>query len=196
MEAGKVSREILDIDTIYIPGMHNVENFLAAIAAVCDYVTYETMYDVAKNFGGVEHRIEFVCELEGVKWYNDSIATSPTRAIAGLISFGKPIVLIAGGYDKKIPFEPLVPYILKYVKKLILCGATAQKIEDAVTSAGEYNGCPEIIRVSDIPEAVKIAKNVSQEGDIVSLSPACASFDCYPNFEERGKHFKKLVEEL
>ena len=149
LNSGNAEIELFNKDEIRIPGMHNVENFLAAIAAVCDYVTYETMYDVAKNFGGVEHRIEFVRELEGVKWYNDSIATSPTRAIAGLISFGKPIVLIAGGYDKKIPFEPLVPYILKYVKKLILCGATAQKIEDAVTSAGEYIGCPEIIRVSD-----------------------------------------------
>ncbi len=193
---GDVATELFNKNDIRIPGMHNVENFLAAIAAVCDFVSPETMYDVAKNFGGVEHRIEFVRELDGVKWYNDSIATSPTRAIAGLVSFGKPIVLIAGGYDKKIPFEPLVPYILKYVKKLVLCGATAQKIEDAVTSAPEYSGYPEIIRVSDIPEAIKTAKNIAQAGDIVSLSPACASFDCYPNFEERGKHFKRLVKEL
>lgn len=196
LNSGYTSTELFNKDDIRIPGMHNVENFLAAIAAVSDFVTPETMHEVAKNFGGVEHRIEFVRELDGVKWYNDSIATSPTRAIAGLISFGKPIVLIAGGYDKKIPFEPLVPYILKYVKKLVLCGATAQKIEDAVRSSSEYNGFPEIIRASDIPEAVKAAKEVSIDGDVVSLSPASASFDCYPNFEERGKHFKKLVSEL
>ena len=196
LNSGDVETELFNKDEIRIPGMHNVENFLAAIAAVCDFVSPETMRDVAKNFGGVEHRIEFVRELDGVKWYNDSIATSPTRAIAGLVSFGKPIILIAGGYDKKIPFEPLVPYILKYVKKLVLCGNTAQKIEDAVTTSSEYSGSPEIIRVSDIPEAVKTAKCIAQTGDIISLSPACASFDCYPNFEERGKHFKKLVKEL
>ena len=193
---GGATRVLFNKDDIRIPGMHNVENFLAAIAAVSDFVEPDTMYEVAKNFGGVEHRIEFVREIDGVKWYNDSIATSPTRAIAGLISFGKPIVLIAGGYDKKIPFEPLVPYILKYVKKLILCGATAQKIEDAVTSSSDYKNFPEILRVEDIPQAVKLANEIAEKGDIVSLSPACASFDCYPNFEERGKHFKKLVNEL
>lgn len=184
-------------EEIRIPGMHNVENYLAAIAAVSGYVKPEIMREVAKKFGGVEHRIEFVRELHGVKWYNDSIATSPTRAIAGLLSFNRPIIMLAGGYDKKIPFEPLVPYLVRYAKTLILCGATAQKIEDAVKSSPDFSTAKmQILRVKDIPEAVQTAYRVAQAGDIVSLSPACASFDAYPNFEARGKHFKELVNAL
>ena len=184
-------------DEIRIPGMHNVENYLTAIAAAWDYASPENIEYVAKNFGGVEHRIEFVREVNGVKWYNDSIASSPSRAIAGLKSFNQRIILIAGGYDKKIPYEPLAPYVCEKVKTLILCGATADKIETAVKNHSEYNpNTLQIINAKDIPDAVMIAHKVAKSGDIVSLSPASASFDFYPNFEVRGKHFKQLVMDL
>ena len=128
-----ITEKILHKDTIRIPGIHNVENYLAAISAVWGEVSLEDIRDMAENFGGVEHRIEFVRELDGVKWYNDSIATSPTRVLAGLNSFDQKLIVIAGGYDKKIPFEPMAETVNQKVKKLILMGVTAEKIEKAVT---------------------------------------------------------------
>ncbi len=182
---------------IRIPGIHNVANYLAAICAVWGQVTPENMHKVATQFGGVEHRIEFVRELGGVKWYNDSIATSPTRVVAGLRSFDRKIIVIAGGYDKKIAFEPLAPDIVERVSTLILTGPTADKIEAAVTTHCGYRvGGPTILRAADLPQAVNTAYTIAKEGDIVSLSPACASFDAYPNFEARGRHFKELVHAL
>ena len=161
------------------------------------YLCSSALFCVAKNFGGVEHRIEFVREIDGVKWYNDSIATSPTRVIAGLNSFNQKLIVIAGGYDKKIPFEPLAEPVNKNVKILILLGATADKIEKAVTESPLY---PEsglkIVRVKTLEEAVLTAQKMAEKGDVVTLSPACASFDLYPNFEARGRHFKRLVNEL
>lgn len=192
-----VNVPIMRTEDIRLPGMHNVANYLAAICAVHDLVAPETIRRVAKEFGGVEHRIEFVRELDGVKWYNDSIATSPTRAIAGLKSFNKKIILIAGGYDKNIPYEPLAPEVINAVKRLILTGPTADKIEAAVRSHPDYmEGSPAIVRAKEISEAVRIAREAASAGDIVSLSPASASFDAYPNFEARGRHFKELVNAL
>lgn len=182
---------------IRIPGLHNVENYLAAISAVWGEVSAETVRKVASEFGGVEHRIEFVRELDGVKWYNDSIASSPTRTIAGLKAFDQKLIIIAGGYDKKIPFEPLVPYLLTKVKALILTGHTAPKIEAAVTADPGYS--PEILPIhhaKDLQDAVNIAREIAKSGDIVSLSPACASFDAFPNFEVRGRVFKDMVNAL
>lgn len=188
---------LMNAEEIRLPGLHNVENYLAAISAVWDLVSKDTICRVAQEFGGVEHRIEYIRELDGVKWYNDSIATSPTRTIAGLRSFDQKIIIIAGGYDKHIPYEPLAPEILKYVKTLILTGATAFKIEKAVT------GCPgvaesglTILHADDLADAVNKARASAKAGDIVSLSPASASFDSYPNFEARGCHFKELVNGL
>ena len=148
------------------------------------------------EFKGVEHRIEFVRELDGVKYYNDSIASSPTRTIAGLKAFDKKVMLIAGGYDKHIPFEPMVPYIIDKVKKLYLCGDTADKIEKCIRSDKNYNGAPEIVRVNNLDEAVAAAHRDAVSGDIVTLSPACASFDAFPNFVARGKYYKELVNKL
>ena len=119
---------LLKKEEILLPGMHNVENYLAAIAALEGEVDPEQIISIAKTFGGVEHRIERVRELDGVTWYNDSIATSPTRTIAGLDSFGQKIIIIAGGYDKKIPYEPLAPKIIEKVKVLVLMGATGPKM--------------------------------------------------------------------
>ena len=184
-------------DDIRIPGMHNVENFLGVIAALWGDVDIADIVKVAKEFGGVEHRIEFVRELGGVKWYNDSIATSPTRVLAGLRSFDQKIIVLAGGYDKKIPFEPMAETVCDRVKLLILMGVTAEKIEKAVTSAANYDPAKiRILHASSMEEAVEIAHREAKAGDIVTLSPACASFDWYPNFEVRGQHFKRLVKEL
>ena len=157
---------------------------------------YDSIKKVAREFMGVEHRIEFVREVKGVKYYNDSIASSPTRTIAGLKAFNQKVHLIAGGYDKHIPYEPLVPYILEKVEKLYLCGATADKIEAAVKADKAYNGTPEIIRCESITAAVLKANEIAKAGDIVTLSPASASFDAYPNFVARGNHFKELVNKL
>lgn len=189
---------LLPISQIRIPGWHNVENYMAAIAAVWGDVEPQTIRRVAETFAGVEHRAEFVRELRGVKYYNDSIATSPTRVISGMLSlFPQKILLIAGGYDKHIPFEPLGPAVCEKVKTLILLGDTAQKIQDAVQAAPQYQeGCPEILRVDNMEQAVAAAAAHAQQGDIVSLSPACAAFDLYPNFEVRGRHYKDIVNGL
>lgn len=195
-DKGKVT-EVVHKDDIRIPGMHNVDNYLTAITAVWGEASVESIVNTAISFGGVEHRIEFVREIEGVKWYNDSIATSPTRVMAGLRSFNQKIIMIAGGYDKKIPYEPMADLVNEKVKLLILLGATAPKIEAAVTSSKLYpDSGLKIIRVKTLEDAVTQANALAQTGDIVSLSPASASFDLYKNFEERGKHFKRIVNEL
>lgn len=187
---------VIDRREIAIIGDHNVANYLAAITAVWGYVGVDSICRVAREFGGVEHRIELVRTLNGVKYYNDSIASSPSRTIAGLKAFDRKVILIAGGYDKHIPFEPLAPYIVEKVKLLYLTGATADKIEACIRGYSGYNGEPEIVRVADIDEAVRLAHKTACEGDIVTLSPACASFDAYPNFAARGNHFKELVNKL
>ncbi len=187
---------IMHRSEIAVLGDHNVANYLTAITAVWGYVGVDSIKKVAREFGGVEHRIEFVREVSGVKYYNDSIASSPTRTIAGLKAFDKKVHLIAGGYDKHIPFEPMVPYVLEKVEKLYLCGDTADKIETAVREDKNYNGNPEIIRVKNIAEAVEKAHENAKSGDIVTLSPACASFDAFPNFAARGNYFKELVNKL
>ncbi|MDD3192829.1 MAG: UDP-N-acetylmuramoyl-L-alanine--D-glutamate ligase [Oscillospiraceae bacterium] len=186
--------EIVPMDQIKLPGMHNVENFLAAYSAVWGDVSPGVMAKTAQEFGGVEHRMELVRELDGVKWYNDSIGTSPTRTIAGLNAFSQKIILIAGGYDKKIPYEPLAPYLCEKVSHLILMGATGPKILRALAACPAYDGKhPAVHQATSMEEAVLAAKELAASGDIVALSPASASFDLYPNFEKRGEHFKSVV---
>ena len=194
---GKVT-EIMDFRDIKIPGMHNVENYLAAVSAVWGLVGVDDIVHVAKTFGGVAHRAEFVREVKGVKYYNDSIASSPTRTALGTLSlYDEKIIIIAGGYDKHIPYEPLGPVINSKVKTLILLGATAPKIEAAVKGADNYDPAAiNIINVTNMEEAVAAAAREAREGDIVSLSPASASFGLYKNFEERGNHFKAIVNGL
>ena len=189
--------EILPMEQIQLPGLHNVENFLAAYSAVWGDVPVEIMARTAREFGGVEHRMELVRELGGVKWYNDSIGTSPTRTIAGLKAFGQKIILIAGGYDKKIPYEPLAPYLCEKVSHLILMGATGPKIQQALEACPDYDGQhPALHWAESMEQAVQTADGLAGSGDIVALSPASASFDLYPNFEKRGDHFKRLVAAL
>ncbi len=194
---GKIS-SVINIKDIKIPGMHNVENYMAAISAVWGIVSVDNIVKVAKTFGGVEHRAEFVREIDGVEYYNDSIASSPTRTAIGTLSlYDKKIIIIAGGYDKHIPYEPLGPVICNKVKTLILMGDTAPKIEKAVKDSDNYSeNNPVIINVNNMEEAVEAARNNAVEGDIVSLSPASASFGLYKNFAQRGNHFKEIVNNL
>ena len=188
---------VLDKKDILIPGEHNVENYMAAIAAVQGLVEDETIRQVAKTFGGVEHRIELVRIKDGVRFYNDSIASSPSRTIAGLRSFPEKVLLIAGGYDKHIPYDVLGPEICAHVKKLYLGGATGQKIRAAVENCPEYKpGAPEIVDCGDFASAVKAAAAGAVSGDVVLMSPASAAFDQFKNFMVRGEFFKKMVMEL
>ena len=188
---------VLDKKDILIPGEHNVENYMAAIAAVQGLVEDETIRQVAKTFGGVEHRIELVRIKDGVRFYNDSIASSPSRTIAGLRSFPEKVLLIAGGYDKHIPYDVLGPEICSHVKKLYLGGATGQKIRAAVENCPEYKpGAPEIVDCGDFASAVKAAAAGAVSGDVVLMSPASAAFDQFKNFMVRGEFFKKMVMEL
>lgn len=193
-----IKRNVLNIKDILIPGIHNVENYLAAISAVYDMVRDETIQTVANTFMGVEHRIELVRELNGVKYYNDSIASSPTRTIAGLNSFEQKVILLAGGYDKKISYEPLAPVIFEKVKELILFGQTADKIEEAYLNECKKKGAQPIVirRADSLEEAVRISSNKARNGDVVILSPASASFDMFKNFEDRGNKFKEYVKKL
>ena len=188
---------ILPRAEVKLRGLHNVENLLAAIAAVWGRVPVEAMRQVGSTFTGVEHRIEPVRTLDGVTYYNDSIASSPTRTIAGLRSFNQKIILIAGGYDKKIPYEPLAPEILTHVKTLVLMGATGPRIEAAVRGcAGFDESALTILHADSMQHAVELARGAAKPGDVVSLSPASASFDLYPNFEVRGRDYKNIVNNL
>ena len=191
---GVAVRPLMHRSLIRIIGDHNVENYMTAIAATLGYVSDDVIRSVAESFGGVEHRMEFVREVDGVKWYNDSIASSPTRVIAGLKAQTQKIIMLAGGYDKKIPFEPMVPYVLEKVKYLILTGATSEKIKEAIVSHPDYNPAELTIQMSpDWDFAIDHARSVAKAGDVVSLSPACASFDFFSNFEKRGEYFKNKV---
>ena len=192
--SGGHERVVMTTGDIKIPGVHNVENYMAAIAAVDGLVPDEVIRRFAREFGGVEHRIELVRTYRGVRYYNDSIASSPSRTIAGLRSFREKVILIAGGYDKHIPFDVLGPEIVEHVKLLVLCGATADKIRAAVENAPGYEpGKPEILDVTPFTAAVEAARDRAQPGDVVTLSPACAAFDQFKNFAERGKFFKSIV---
>ena len=156
------------------------------------------MAQVARSFAGVEHRTELVREHRGVRWYNDSIATTPSRTVQGMLSlFPQKILLIAGGYDKKVPFEPMGQPVVEKVKTLVLIGATAPAIEKAVREAPGYReGAPVILHAATLEEAVRLCGKYAQPGDIAALSPACASFDMFPNYETRGDLFKEYVQKL
>lgn len=189
--------EVCKAENIVLKGMHNVENYLAAFCAVKDDVKLETMRKLAYSFKGVEHRLEFVREFQGVKYYNSSIASSPSRTIADIKVFDKPVILIAGGYDKKIPFEPLAVEGYPYIKKLVLLGVTKDKIKVAFEKIiQEKNIRLPIIMADSFEDAVYKAKAAAEADDVVILAPACASFDMFVNFEVRGVRFKELINEF
>jgi UDP-N-acetylmuramoylalanine--D-glutamate ligase len=191
--------KVLNIHDIKIPGMHNVENYMTAIAAVNGLVKDEVIVDVAKTFGGVEHRIELVRTLDGVRYYNSSIDSSPNRTINTLRVFPEKVIMIGGGKDKGIPYDEVGPAIAEHVKVLILIGATSDKIQEALDKEIKATGNGkdiEVIRASTYEDAVNTARSKASDGDVVILTPASTSFDMFRNFEERGNLFKKLVNEL
>lgn len=192
-------RDVCDLARVRVPGDHNLENVLAAAAAATLAGAPAAAVSAGiSGFAGVEHRLEYVGEAAGVRYYNDSKATSPDEAIAALRTLAEPLILIAGGSDKGIPFEELAAEIVAHAKTLVVTGATADRIASAVegAAAGAHPVGPLIIRAGDMADAVARASAAAAPGDTVVLSPACASFDRYRNFEERGRHFKQLVAAL
>ena len=186
---------ILDSKDLHIRGVHNLENIATVLSATYDLIDMDMAIKAIKEFNGVEHRLEFVREINGVKWYNDSVSSSPTRAIAGLNSYDEKIVLIAGGYDKNLDYTPIAKPILEHVSKLILFGATKNKIYDAVMNK-KTNENIEIYVLNTLDEVVNKAKEVAVPGEVVLFSPASASFDMFKNFADRGIQFKNLVNKL
>ncbi|GHU93797.1 UDP-N-acetylmuramoylalanine--D-glutamate ligase [Clostridia bacterium] len=180
------SKLSVDPSDIKLKGSHNLENYLAAIAAAGDLVTAEQIREVARTFNGVEHRMEFVTAIDGVSYYNDSIASSPTRTIAGLKTFDSKVILILGG-KPKVPFDPLTEIVGDYAKLALTVGQASDEIEC------EFAGKVTVIPCGTIENAVCKAKELATHGDAVLLSPACTSFDQFKNFEERGNLFKRLV---
>lgn len=192
-------KPILKRDSIKLPGTHNAENYMAAIAATADYVSIENVKHIAKTFGGVEHRLEYVATIDGAQYYNSSIDSSPTRTIAAVTSFPsemrKKLLLIMGGYDKNIPYAPVGDPVCEMARAVFLCGATSLKIKAAIEEAKNPDK-PEIFMYKDFKEAVIAARNYAKDGDKVILTPASASFDMFKNFDERGKYFKEIVHGL
>ena len=191
----KVRKHILNTNDVILRGRHNYENICTALAATSTLVDTETAVKAICKFKGVEHRLEFVREINGAKWYNDSIGSSPTRTIAGLNSFDENIILIAGGYDKHLDYTPMAKPVVDKVGVLVLVGQTSEKIYNAVTK--ELNGRHlEIHLCKTLEEAVNAAYKVAKRNDVVLFSPASASFDMFKNFDERGKKFKEIVNNL
>ena len=191
----KVRKHILNTNDVILRGRHNYENICTALAATSTLVDTETAVKAICKFKGVEHRLEFVREINGAKWYNDSIGSSPTRTIAGLNSFDENIILIAGGYDKHLDYTPMAKPVVDKVGVLVLVGQTSEKIYNAVMK--ELNGRHlEIHLCKTLEEAVNAAYKVAKRNDVVLFSPASASFDMFKNFDERGKKFKEIVNNL
>lgn len=190
-------RHILNTKNMVLRGMHNFENACAAIGATSSIVDIENQAKAIKDFKGVEHRLEFIRKIDNIKWYNDSIGSSPTRTIAGLNAFDEKIVLIAGGYDKHLDYTPIAKPIVEKVSSLILIGQTADKIEKAVRDELKaQRKTMNIYRVNTLEETAKVARDVAKLGEIVLFSPASASFDMFKDFMERGNKFKKIVQEM
>ena len=199
LRTGGKETKVMPVSDILIPGGHNALNYMAASAAVWGRADAEAISRTARSFGGVEHRNELVRELDGVKYYNSSMDSSPSRTCAFIDSFPSDtrLVIILGGYDKKIPFEPLAAPVLARARAAVLCGATAGKIREALTTHPSFGSSGvELVEAADYEEAVASARSLARPGDAVLLSPACASFDMFINFEERGNTFKRLVGEL
>ena len=194
---GTTETAMLALSDIKLPGMHNVENYMTAIALTQAYVTPQMVKRVAQSFGGVEHRFEFVREKDGVRFYNSSIDSTPTRTAAALSGIPeKTAWVICGGYDKHIPFAPLAEVLRKRAKGVVLTGATAEAIALALEECKTGDLALPIYCEKDFASAVRSAASHAQEGEMVLLSPACASFDAFENFAHRGRTFRKIVNEL
>lgn len=194
---GDNETEIMNADEILIPGVHNIENYMAAFCMVDGLVGKETMVELARSFGGVAHRIELVRVKDGVRFYDSSIDSSPNRTMAALRSFPEKVIMIAGGKDKGIAYDDLGPELREHVKLLVLTGMTAGKIRCSAEAVPGYDGTnPEILDVKEFDDAIRTAASRAKEGDVVILSPASTSFDRFRNFEERGDRFKFVVNQL
>lgn len=193
----KVRKHILNTDEVILRGNHNFQNIATALAATKTLVDTDIAVQAIKEFKPVEHRIEFIREIEGVKWYNDSASSSPTRTLSGINAFNENIILIAGGYDKNLDYEPLAKPVVDKVSTLILIGQTAEKIYDVVKEESEkQNKNINIYMCDSLEQTVDIAKKSAKKGDIVLFSPASASFDMFKNFADRGEKFKNLVNNI
>ncbi len=185
---------IMNESDIIIPGKHNVENYMTAIALLYKKVDSTVFKKIAESFGGVEHRIEFVRELDGAKYYNSSIDSSPTRTMAALESFDKKVIAIMGGYDKHIPYDVMGDCVCRHTRAVVLTGDTAEKIKAAIENCAEAKAnLPEIYVIDDFTEAINKARSIAKSGEAVVLTPASASFDKFKNFEVRGNFFKDIV---
>ena len=192
-----IREHILDTKDVLLRGHHNFENIATAIAATRGLVDIDIAVEAVKEFKPVEHRLEFIREIDGVKWYNDSVSSSPTRTIAGLKSFDEEIILIAGGYDKNLDYTPIAKTIIDNVKGLILIGQTSGKIYEAVKAELEkQNKDLNIYMCDKLEDTVNQAKKIAKPKQIVLFSPASASFDMFKNFADRGIKFKNLVNKL
>lgn len=194
---------IMSASDIVLPGRHNIANYMAAAGAAWDATSIERIHSVATTFGGVKHRLQLIAEKCGVRYYNSSIDSSPTRTAAAISALRdstpeRRVVIICGGYDKNIPFEPLADTLLKSenIKSVVLTGATSEKILTAIRSSADFREEFDIHTVPEFDEAVRTAAHIADSGDSVLLSPACASFDAFPNFEVRGERFAAVVSEL
>ena len=199
-EPGKAEAvKVLETSKILLPGEHNMENYATAIAATWGRASVSAICDVAENFGGVKHRMEFVREKDGVRFYNSSIDSSPTRTAAAISSFKTPIIVILGGCDKNIPFEPLADALTAHgsVKAAVLTGETMEKIESAIKAHKDFEKSNiKVICEKDFRAATMAAAAAAEAGDAVLLTPACASFDVFENFERRGECFRDIVKEM
>jgi UDP-N-acetylmuramoylalanine--D-glutamate ligase len=185
---------ICSIDEVKLPGMHNIENLLTAFCTVYGYASIDSMRKVATTFAGVEHRMEFVREINGVKIYNDAMGTSPTRTINNLRHFKKNVILIAGGYDKNIPFDELAREGFNSIKTLVLIGMTKDKIKRAFENEMNIRNINlPIITTDSLEDAVNKAISAARPGDVITLSPACAAFDMFKDYDQKGKRFKEIV---
>ncbi len=192
-----IRKHILNTDEVILRGNHNFQNIATALAATKTLVDTDVAVEAIKKFRPVEHRIEFVREIDGVKWYNDSASSSPTRTISGLNAFKENIILIAGGYDKNLEYEPLAKPVVDKVSTLILIGQTAEKIYDVVKKESEKENKKININMCDtLEQTIEIAKKSAKKGDVVLFSPASASFDMFKNFADRGNKFKDLVNKI
>lgn len=193
----KIRKHVLNTRAAMLKGDHNYENICAALLATKDLADMESAVEIVKNFSGVPHRLELVKRVNGVRWYNDSIGTSPARTIAGLNAFQEEIILIAGGYDKNLDYTPIGRPILNKTKAVILLGQTADKIAEAVEKESKIrNKTVDMYKCENLEQCVNLAKDLAKPGQIVLFSPASASFDMFKNFEERGEKFKELVNSL
>lgn len=193
----KIRKHIINTDEVILRGTHNFENIATALAATKTLVDTDIAVKAIRKFKPVEHRLEFIREINDVKWYNDSVSSSPTRTIAGLNAYNEKIVLIAGGYDKKLDYTPLAKPIVEKVKTLILLGQTSEKIYDAVKKElEEQNKQLDIYMCDSLNQTVEIARKIAKKDEVVLFSPASASFDMFKNFADRGEKFKKIVNSL